>query len=204
MAKGSRKGLPGKKKVVSRVSKSGKFSTYTQLYHMNPFKKTSSGKGRKQQDKGGSSFADDISLKMKELPAINKRASIEGTLQGVNPSQPMGSYKTDIVISKLKSPADVKMLSNAYLSESLPKLNSVDSPQSKLMVNEHSQIFNNIPANRESYTTVINDLINNKSTMDKKAFSSIIYSMSDHKLVEDILKNPNKKEAYDSNDLLHD
>jgi hypothetical protein len=204
MAKGSRKGLPGKKKVVSRLSKSGKFSTYSQLYHMNPFKKTSSNKGRKQQEKSKSSVADSIVSKMKDLPAINKRSSIEGTIKNINVNEPMGSYQTNLLVSKLKSPADVNMLSEAYLSQTLPKMNTIDTNSSKKMVNEHTKIFNNIPNNRESYKSIINELLKNKSTMSEHAFSSLLFSMEDHQLVENILKNPNKKEAYEIDNLLED
>lgn len=203
MAKGDRKGLPTEKKMVSRVAKSGKLSIYTQGYHLNPFKKSTDKKNKKiDQDSGNR--AERIAQTLKTKPATDKRATVEGMLNSVNPQSPLGYKKITKISSKLKSLKDVNMLSDGLLKKSLGTLKSTNTVSDINKVNEHSKLFNNIPETTEAYSVVLNDLVSNKSKMANNAFSSIINSMKNHSLIESTLSSKMKSESYDKDDLLHD
>jgi hypothetical protein len=203
MAKGDRKGLPVEKKMVSRLSKSGKLSTYSQNYHLNPFKKSTDTKNKKIDQSTGNR-ADKIAEILKTKPATDKRATVEGMLTSVNPEKTIGYKKTAKISSKLKSLKDVKMLSDGLLKKSLSSLKSIKTVNDINKVNEHNKIFNNIPETPEAYSVVLKDLIDNKGKMANNAFSSIIHSMKNHNLVESTLSGSMKSESYDKDDLLHD
>lgn len=204
MAKGDRKGLPTKKKVVSRVTKSGKMSIYSQSYHLNPFKKSGNKNKSPKQEGDAGNKADLIVEKMRTRPAIDKRATVEGMLTSVDPKRSIGYLKTDKICSKLKSIQDVEILSKNLLQNSLSGLKYTDSVHDINKVNEHTKIFNNIPETPEAYSVVLKDLINNRSKMANHVFSSLIYSLKNHPLIEKVLSGKMKSESYDKDDLLHD
>jgi len=201
MAKGDRKGLPIKKKAVTRITKSGKFSSYTQSYHLNPFKKQSN------KNKAGAvplTKADRIAEKMKSKPAIDKRASMEATLSNVNPTNTIGSLKVDKICSKLKTIQDVQTLTSNLLDNSFKTLNAITTKKDITKINEHSRLLNNIPNTTEAYSTVVGSLMRSKNRMAPEAFSSLIFSFNDHALLEKTFTNRAKSEAYMIDELRHD
>lgn len=204
MAAGDRKGLPIKRKAVTRVSKSGKFSSYTQAYHLNPFKKTSS-KDSPKQDAAALNKADRLVDKMKTRPAIDKRATIEGMVSTIDPMESMGLLKADKICSKLKTLQDVQSLRTNYLDSSLKSMNGTPTTENSRKINEHIKLFNNIPATPESYTVALGALIANKSNIHPGTFAALAHSFSNHDVVERaITKNFSKKESYDSDEFYHD
>jgi len=201
----SRKGLPTKRKMVSRLSKTGKLSTYSQRYHLNPFKRTSSKDRGSKAAALASNKVSTIVNNFKKKPGINRKASIDAVIKTSNNNAPNGVESTRLLSSKIKSDKDVKKLSTDFLSSSLSQIGPINNTQSGLMANEHSLLINNIPETEISYNTVISTLLNNRLRMDDRAFSHIIGSFSNHKLLESVLQNTSlKSEAYDKEDLLHD
>ena len=202
---GSKKGLPTKRKMVSRLNKSGKLSTYSQRYHLNPFKRTGSTNRGGKSAALANSTATKVVSNLQKKPAINRKASIDAVIKTSSKSSPNGIESTKLLSSKIKSDADVKKFTESYLNTSLQNIGPVNNLNAGRMTNEHSLIVNNIPENETSYNEVVSSLINNRESMDDRAFSTIVSSFSNHDLLESVLKKSSKKvESYDREDLLHD
>ena len=198
----TRKGLPIKKMAVTRLTKGGKFSSYTQAYHTNPFKKEK--KGDDAAPSVALNKAELMADKMKTRPSIDKRSSMAAMVQTLTPSDNIGLVKTNKLCSKLKTLQDVKELTSNFLDNSFKKLQFITTDKDITRINEHSKILNNIPPTKEAYEVAVGSLVRNKKFMAPEAFSSLIYSFSDHKLLEQSLSNNIKSEAYTIDELKHD
>jgi hypothetical protein len=200
----SRKGLPTKKLIVSRLTSKGKLSTYSQGYHLNPFQKTtSSDRSSRFGSTTSSARADSIVSNLKSNVAKLKKQSLSNIVSSHN-GQSLGKHTTNAILSKIRSEKDVKLLANEHFAKSFSNISSVNNNTRAHMVNENSKILNNIPPTEASYTELLNQFISNKNKIDDVSFSNMLTSFSDHKLLESVMGGSNKSESYDKDELLHD
>ncbi len=201
----SRKGLPTKKLVVSRLTSKGKLSTYTQGYHLNPFQKTTSHGGGRLGSTHTSERADAIVSNLKKNVANLKKQSLS-TILSSHTGQSLGKQTTNAILSKVRSDKDVKILANEHFAKSLSTISSVDTKTRDQIVNENSKILNNIKPTESAYTDLLDQFIKNKNKIDDVSFSNMLTSFADHNLLESVISGgrSNKNESYDNDELLHD
>jgi len=160
-----------KKLIVTRPTKGGGLSTYSQSYNVN---------------NTPSKESDNIINSIKIQHAINERYLLKDYLRSLKLSN-FATFDIKLIISKVKNLNDIEELSK-FIIDNIDHLN--------LMV--ICGIFNNIPNKYEYYEIIFRHIIDNLNISDDKLYS-LIYSLNDHDMVLGLLRKSNKLKTEISN-----
>ncbi len=202
-----RRGLPTKRKAVTRVTKSGKLSLYQQNYHVNPFNKSKKTSGKEKAAKTNTT-ADKFAVSMSQRPKSDKRKSIKDFSANLTPVDgQIGSHSAGKLVSKVKTKNDVNQLRESFFDPILSEgfFNSANISKYKGLLRDTTKVINNMPQNPHSYNQVVQSILQNKDKISHAAMVNISSSFQNHQMFSDTLrKNVPKAEAYDREEFLHE
>lgn len=200
-----RTGLPVKKKSVTRLTKSGKMSTYVQAYHVNPFEKS---KNVNEKGVKTNTVADQFSISLIKRQKSENKMSIKDFAANLTPTNgAIGSYAAGKLVSKVKSRKDIISLRESYFDPVFSEgfFNGDNIGKHTGLLRDTSKIVNNIPQNPHAYDQIVQSIIRNKSNIHKTAMTNISASFQNHQMLNDTLRaNIPKSESYEREEFLHD